>query len=562
MAFLDKYLQPGKKPTLPKPFKPAAPTNLQSPATPQMSTGSTQRNLSGLAGRILPGLNTQPKTTGFNPVADTQTKLGMSPNVPNQSSVSLESLQAANNARRAALAPPTVPSAPLAPTVPPVQDDANANALAQLKREAEQIRTTGSAVAPAAPTGQSEQDRLLQQLSDSNPEFADQIMDKLGYTGSPNLITSADVQGKNQPAVSENRQRLEALREAYSKTLEAPQTSDTERSLEEISKQMANLSASEQLGLNKIKDQPIVLDLLRGQEAALQRGVLGQMGALEAQAVPLQTRLEQEQARRLAAQKQKEVELGFAQEDVKSEQPIEVGGSLVNPKTGEVIYKGEGTKPQPTASIQEYEYAKKGGYKGTFTDYQNEDANRKNKLASAGLDASSPLVSAVIANPELFNQLTATDKAALAPALNALGFSSFGKPLSDTAIKEITQTETAIEQLNALKDTVKNNLQYIGPISGLSALNPYSKARQVQADIDRVKQNVGKALEGGVLRKEDEEKYKKILATMTDTPDTAEYKLNQLIAQLTADIERYKGNQSLAGRNVSVSATGTSDFTW
>lgn len=38
----------------------------------------------------------------------------------------------------------------------------------------------------------------------------------------------------------------------------------------------------------------------------------------------------------------------------------------------------------PTSSIQEYEYAKSQGYKGTFTEYQNEDANRKMSIASAG----------------------------------------------------------------------------------------------------------------------------------------------------------------------------------
>lgn len=33
------------------------------------------------------------------------------------------------------------------------------------------------------------------------------------------------------------------------------------------------------------------------------------------------------------------------------------------------------------ASVQEYEYAKANGYKGTFTDYQNADANRKRSIA-------------------------------------------------------------------------------------------------------------------------------------------------------------------------------------
>jgi hypothetical protein len=40
-------------------------------------------------------------------------------------------------------------------------------------------------------------------------------------------------------------------------------------------------------------------------------------------------------------------------------------------------------------------------------------------------------------------------------------------------------------------------------------------------------------LEGGVLRKEDEEKYKKILPTVNDTMETVLYKMKQLKAQIT-----------------------------
>lgn len=45
------------------------------------------------------------------------------------------------------------------------------------------------------------------------------------------------------------------------------------------------------------------------------------------------------------------------------------------------------TTPAPTnqpASVQEYEYAKKNGFTGTFSQYQNEDANRKASIAKAG----------------------------------------------------------------------------------------------------------------------------------------------------------------------------------
>jgi len=100
-----------------------------------------------------------------------------------------------------------------------------------------------------------------------------------------------------------------------------------------------------------------------------------------------------------------------------------------------------------------------------------------------------------------------------------------------------------------LKGKITGNEQYIGPITGLQRFNPWSKARQIQADVDRVKQTVGKALEGGVLRKEDEDKYKKILATLADTPETAIYKIDALISSIQRNIDNYKSLQQSAGRS-------------
>lgn len=138
---------------------------------------------------------------------------------------------------------------------------------------------------------------------------------------------------------------------------------------------------------------------------------------------------------------------------------------------------------------------------------------------------------------------------------NAVVLASKGEinqALGETAIKELAQTDSAIANLRSLRETVSNNLQYVGPIAGFAALNPWSAARKAQADIDRVRQSVGKALEGGVLRKEDEEKYKKILATLNDTPETALYKIDALISTLERDKEIYKSQQASAGRAVNV----------
>jgi len=64
--------------------------------------------------------------------------------------------------------------------------------------------------------------------------------------------------------------------------------------------------------------------------------------------------------------------------DVEHPKPIEMqpGGVLVNPQTGATVASVP-PKEQKPQSVLEYEYAKTQGYKGTYEQYQTEDANRK-----------------------------------------------------------------------------------------------------------------------------------------------------------------------------------------
>lgn len=130
------------------------------------------------------------------------------------------------------------------------------------------------------------------------------------------------------------------------------------------------------------------------------------------------------------------------------------------------------------------------------------------------------------------------------------------KQMSDTAITEISQTKAALSSLDDLQSKITENQNDLGPITGLEAYNPWSEKRKIQADIDRVRQVVGKALEGGVLRKEDEEKYKKILATITDTPETALYKIEALKSDIQRKIDEYISLQAGAGRYTGGIQTG------
>lgn len=111
--------------------------------------------------------------------------------------------------------------------------------------------------------------------------------------------------------------------------------------------------------------------------------------------------------------------------------------------------------------------------------------------------------------------------------------------LSDGAIKNINDLKGAIADTENLTGSIGGS-DVVGPVSGYRALNPYdTEAKSLQAEIDRVRQVVGKALEGGVLRKEDEEKYKKILPTARDTREVAANKLQKLKEKLNLDLATY-----------------------
>lgn len=120
--------------------------------------------------------------------------------------------------------------------------------------------------------------------------------------------------------------------------------------------------------------------------------------------------------------------------------------------------------------------------------------------------------------------------------------------LTDSAIKNVADTRSAVRDVERLTTAISSS-NLTGPLTGWRALNPYdTDSRELQAEIDRVRQKVGKALEGGVLRKEDEDKYKKILPTMGDTKQTALKKLEKLRITLAQDLQDYVQIQSLYGK--------------
>lgn len=103
-----------------------------------------------------------------------------------------------------------------------------------------------------------------------------------------------------------------------------------------------------------------------------------------------------------------------------------------------------------------------------------------------------------------------------------------GKPLTATEMDKHNEGAAIPSVLSSLGNTIENNKDIIGPLKGtFGSIDKYdTRAQTIQSQMKATAQMVGKYLEGGVLRKEDEAKYEKMLPQLTDTPDVAKNKLS------------------------------------
>jgi len=109
-----------------------------------------------------------------------------------------------------------------------------------------------------------------------------------------------------------------------------------------------------------------------------------------------------------------------------------------------------------------------------------------------------------------------------------------GKPVPATQAGLLGDYDSAISLMDEVEQVLTTSSDKFGPVKGkVGRANPYNvEAQQIDSDLRRASQIVGKAMEGGVLRKEDEEKYRKMLPNLDDTPDVAQYKMQKVRAML------------------------------
>ena len=114
-----------------------------------------------------------------------------------------------------------------------------------------------------------------------------------------------------------------------------------------------------------------------------------------------------------------------------------------------------------------------------------------------------------------------------------------GKQMSAADVGKYNEGNRLPGMLTDLRKSISSSQDMFGPVAGrVAGFNPYNeKAKTLDSQLRTSAQSIGSFLEGGVLRKEDEEKYAKMLPQLSDTPEIASNKLD-LIEKLLVDKQR------------------------
>lgn len=115
----------------------------------------------------------------------------------------------------------------------------------------------------------------------------------------------------------------------------------------------------------------------------------------------------------------------------------------------------------------------------------------------------------------------------------------FNKSLSAADTSKVGDGRDAANKLVDLEKIINQNVDIIGPVMGrVGKMNPYDeRAQNLDSELRTARQMIGKYMEGGVLRKEDEIKYENMLPKLSDTPEVAKYKLKQ-VSKMISDKQR------------------------
>lgn len=207
------------------------------------------------------------------------------------------------------------------------------------------------------------------------------------------------------------------------------------------------------------------------------------------------------------------------------------GGTVIDERTGEVVFQGQ---PKTPANIEAAILAE------TDPTKRAELIALKEQLVKAGRQPAGP------GPVEPLHSVIGPDgEAVLVPRSQAVGKKpasnrEVGRQVTSGDANDIADFNTALDDMTTLR-TALAETSATGTIAKVGASVPNwlteytgwgSDAKKKQALIDRIKQTFGKTLEGGVLRKEDEAKYTKILPTIGDPNEVVVEKIAGLEAAM------------------------------
>lgn len=186
----------------------------------------------------------------------------------------------------------------------------------------------------------------------------------------------------------------------------------------------------------------------------------------------------------------------------------------------------------------------KAGIDTSSLDPNSMTLEQQNELYRRTMDAQTTANAGKIPLVTQVQQLTDADKA----------FSLLNE--AESKIREYAGVGGPIAGMSGLGDTDPSFLASVGKFgadiaTGIGAGSSFERQREAVATFNLVQQVIGKALEGGVLRKEDEVKYSKLLPNLRDTDSLRKYKLDQLREMMTEGKKSLLDNMNRSGYNTS-----------
>jgi len=128
-----------------------------------------------------------------------------------------------------------------------------------------------------------------------------------------------------------------------------------------------------------------------------------------------------------------------------------------------------------------------------------------------------------------------------------------GKIIPPGSVLGLNEGKSVARLLPEVENALLQNAEIFGPVGGRArSFNPYDeRAQTIDARMRSASQMFGRFMEGGVLRKEDEEKYRKMFPQLADTSPIAKNKLSMIRRMLAQKYEDDRKTLGASGYDIS-----------